>query len=318
MVNRGMLSWGVFLLSAGGVMLLAQAGILDRGLVGQALGLWPLLLVAIGAKLLLRRTQLALPSAVVAAVIPGLLLGGLVVAVPNVTPACKISQPESVETRQGTFGGTASAELSVSCGELTVTTVPGSEWLVRTGRTNGPAPVLDASGQRLHLASNARTALASSSWGGDDFDVQLPTANPIDLSAEVNAGRGQFDLAGAHLGRVQVDINAGEATVDLTGATLTRLSMDINAAGATVRLPSGSDFTSDLTVNAGRLIVCAPAELGVRLHQKVILGSSLTNGLVRMNGFRETPNYALATSHADLTIAVNLGSVDINPEGGCK
>jgi hypothetical protein len=313
-----MLSWGLFLLSAGSVMLLAQAGILDRGLVGQALGLWPLLLVAIGAKLLLRRSQLALPSAVAAAVIPGLLLGGVAVAVPNVTPACRISPPQTTETQRGTFGGSADADLTVSCGSLTVTAVPGNVWQVITGRTNGPAPILESASQRLRLASNARTALASTSFGGDDFNVQLPSANGVDLTAEVNAGRGTFNLAGAQLGRVEVDINAGEATLDLTGATLTRLAMDINAAGVTLRLPSGTDFTADLTVNAGRLIVCSPAGLGLRVHQKVVLGASHANGLTKTDGFLETPNYTTATNHADVTLTVNVGSVDFNPEGGCK
>jgi hypothetical protein len=274
--------------------------------------------VAVGAKLLLRRTRLALPSAVIAAAVPGLLLGGLVVGVPNVTPACRISPPQTIESREGTFGGSASADLTVSCGELTVGTIGGTDWKVSTGRTNGPVPILEAGAQRLRLASNARTALVSTTFGGDDFDVQLPTANSIDLTAEVNAGKGTFNLAGARLGRVQVDVNAGEATVDLTGATLARLTMDINAAGVTLRLPAGSDFTSALAVNAGRLIVCVPDDLGLRLHQKVILGSSHTGGLVKGDGFLETPNYATASHHADLTLTVNVGSVDINPEGGCK
>jgi hypothetical protein len=317
MVNRGLLNWGVFLLAAGGVMLLAQSDVIDRGLIAQALGLWPLIVIALGAKLLLRRTPLATASGAIAAAMPGLLLGGLVVAIPNMTPACHIAQSGTFAGQQGTFEGSASAELRISCGDLTVTTTPGSGWQVQTGESGGAAPVLESGGHRLYLASSSQRFRVGSSFGGDSFRVVLPTANSIDLTADVNAGRGTFDLANARLGRVELTLNAGEATLDLTGATLSRLTIDLNAAGATVRLPD-ADFGGDLSVNAGRLSICVPPGLGLRIHQKVVLGSANTEGLIRTGGALETPNYALALHHADVTISVNVGSVDINPAGGCK
>ena len=148
--------------------------------------------------------------------------------------------------------------------------------------------------------------------------VTLPTNSTLDLDVEVNAGRGRLDLAGARLGDVRLDANAGALNVNLTGATLVRLSMEVNAAKASVRLPATGDFEADFEVNAADMSVCAPPELGLRISQDVVLGSTTYSGLVRNGDGWETPGYSTATSHADVTISVNVGSVDVNPEGGCK
>jgi hypothetical protein len=87
-VNRRFLNWGVFLVAAGGVVLVAQGNSVDSEAVAQALRLWPIAVIALGVGLLLRRTRLGLPAGVLAAAMPGLLLGGLVVAAPQMVPGC--------------------------------------------------------------------------------------------------------------------------------------------------------------------------------------------------------------------------------------
>ncbi len=328
MVNRRLLNWGVFLLAAGGVMLAANAGILDPGLAAQALTLWPILFVAWGLRLLLRRTALATPSGALAAAIPGLLLGGLVVAAPSATPACRFAEPPTYAQHQGTFAGPASAELNLSCGDIDIATTGGADWKVETGESAGTTPILESDGHRLRLATvNQRFVAtwpgANARWSGDAFRVTLPTANPIDLQATVNAGRARFDLANARLGRVNLDVNASSLEMDLSTATLDRLVMDVNASSATIRLPGAASFTGDISINAAKVSICAPPELGLRVRATTVLGSSHLNGLIKTNGTGtssgwETPNYASAAYRADVTIDTNVGSVDINPEGGCK
>jgi hypothetical protein len=328
MVNRRLLNWGVFLLAAGGVMLAATAGILDPGLVAQALALWPLLFIAWGLRLLLRRTRIATPTGALAAALPGLLLGGLVVAVPTVTPSCRIGQPPTYAQHDGTFDGSASAEISLSCGDLDIATTNGTGWRVEAGETGGTAPILESDGHRLRLATaNQHLPVTWSSntagWSGDAFRVTLPTANPIDLQADVNAGRARLNLADARLGRVNLDINASSLDLDLSSATLDRLVMDVNASSATIRLPRAADFNGDISVNAARVSICVPPELGLRVQATTVLGSTHLNGMVRANGTGrstvwETPNYASAGYTAAMNIETNVGSVDINPVGGCK
>ena len=94
--------------------------------------------------------------------------------------------------------------------------------------------------------------------------------------------------------------------------------MYVNAAAASVLLPATGDFSANFAVNAAELNVCAPADLGLRIRQDVVLGATTYSGLVRNGDAWETHGYSMATHHADVTVSVNVGSVDVNPEGGCK
>lgn len=317
-VNRRFLYWGVFLVALGSVILVAQAIGADRDTVTQAWQLWPVLVIALGAGLLLRHTRMSLAGGMLAAATPGLLLGGLVVAGPQITPDCRFAEPGSFTARQGSFDGPATVDLMLACGELSVTTTPGSGWELRTGDTNAAAPRIDVAANRLGVRSSGADRAFRFPTGGDTWRVVLPTAETLDLTAEVNAGRGTFDLAGARLGSVRLAVNAGETRADLTGATVGRLVMEVNAAKATVLLPDATDFAAQLEVNAGALTLCAPEDLGLRIHENVVLGATTYAGLVRNGDAWESRNNSFATRHADVTVSVNVGSVDVNPVGGCK
>lgn len=318
MLNRRLLYAGVFLIAAGAVMLIVQGRAVDDELVTQALRLWPIVVIGLGIGLLLRGTRFGVAGGMLAAALPGLLFGGLVMASPDLMPECRIAEPARYATRQGTFGGAASVDLRLDCGDITVTMAPGGGWRVETGDHGSAAPVVDFAADRLSVWSADQGHRFGSHWGGDAFVVTLPTNSTLDLDVEVNAGPGRFDLAGARLDDVRLKANAGDLNVNLTGATLVRLSMEVNAAKATVRLPATGDFEADFEVNAADMSVCAPPDLALRIRQDVVLGSTTYSGLVRNGDGWETPGYSTATSHADVTISVNVGSVDINPEGGCK
>lgn len=317
-VNRRFLYWGVFLVTAGAVMLVGRSDAVDDSVVAQALSYWPILVIALGVGLLLRLTRFGVAGGMLAAAMPGLLLGGLVVATPRMAPECRDMQPASFATRQGTFDGAATVDLRLACGDVSVTAAPGSGWRLEAGNGRSAVAVVDASANRLSVASSDRERMFDFVRGADVWRLSLPTANTLDLTAEVNAGRGRFDLDGARLGNVQLTVNAGEATVDLAGATVARLSTRVNAAKVSLYLPATGDFGADLAVNAGALTICAPSALGLRIHQSVVLGATHYTGLVRSGDAWESPGYAVASHHADVTVAVNVGSVDINPIGGCK
>ncbi len=150
------------------------------------------------------------------------------------------------------------------------------------------------------------------------WHLTLPAATPVDLALQVDAGAGRVDLAGARVGDLGLDVNAADAHVDLTGATVDRLSTSLNAGSLSVLLPDGADIAGSLTVNAGSLQVCAPSGLGLRIHSSTMLASATYPGLARDGDTWESPDYATAAHRAELTVAVNLGSVTFNPMGGCK
>jgi hypothetical protein len=322
-VRRGLLYFGVFLVAAGGVTLLVSAGVLDEARVADALAWWPLAVIAIGAGLVLRRTRAAVPAVVVAAAVPGLMLGAMFVAVPEIsafpTPCTDaVADGGTAINRAGSFGSAARVELELSCGDLAVTTAPGTAWTLEgTDGTNRTADV-SSSDDRLSISSSANRNRWGWHAGPDDWDVTLPSGTQLDLETEVNAGRGTLDLAGARLGTFGLDLNAGAVTVDLAQATLNRLDVTVNAGAATLHLPGSGDVSGRIEANAGSVQVCIPDGTAVRLTSQAALGSVDTEGLVRVADVLTTPATTTAQAHVDLAVTANVGSVTISAEGDCK
>lgn len=320
-VRRKSLYVGVFLLAAGAVLLAGQTGAVDTARVAEALRLWPLVVIVAGLALIVRRTRLGLAGGVAAAVAPGLLFGGIVLAAPDVDAACGSGAGGAVSTaaRSGELADGATADLSLSCGELRVDARPGTGWTLDT--RNGPAgePRVTAALDRLEIGSGGQGGHWRLNDAGGSWDVHLPSGRTLDLRAEINAGSGHLDLAGARLGDVDLALNAGELRVDLTTATLASLRVEVNAGEASILLPSGSNLEASMDVNAGAINVCIPDGLGVRIEEVAVgIGSVDTTGLVSVGDAWQTPGYDSAPYHANVTISASVGSVDINPKGGCK
>jgi hypothetical protein len=87
-----------------------------------------------------------------------------------------------------------------------------------------------------------------------------------------------------------------------------------------VTLDGSSDLSADLKTNLGSLDVCIPAGLGVQVTSTDSLSSSDLGGagLVRVRGLWQTPNYDTAAHKANLNFNTSLGSLKLQPAGGCK
>jgi hypothetical protein len=317
-IRRRPLYLGVFLVTAGAVMFIGQGANVDRGAVADALSLWPLAVIAAGVGLLVRRTPAALPAGMIAAAMPGLLLGGVVVAAPEMTINCQDRLADTTQTRDGSFPSQASVHLVLACGDLEVSTTPGSGWHLETRSPGEAAPTVSVAGDRITVASIGGWRTFGPRRAGDIWKLSLPTGSTLDLVTEVSAGHGRLDLAGARLSRLDVSVNAADMSVDLGGATVDRVAMHVNAGSGSLRLPATGDIDADLSVDVGKLSVCAPADLGLRVSATVSLGSIDHTALVRNGDSWETPGYASAQYHANVTVSASVGSVDINPEGGCQ
>ena len=318
-VNRRFLYWGVFLVAIGGVLVAADLAAVDSTTIDDALRLWPLAIIAIGVGLILRRTRFNVAGGMLAAAMPGLLLGGAFAAAPHFSVDCgERGEPASVSTNQGAFDGPATVSVTSGCGTLIVDTAAGSGWTFSGGNTADQPPVITSTGNSLSIDSGVTEGWHFFDAGRDTWNLTLPTTRVDDLSLVVNAGKGQIDLAGAQLGRVDVTTNAAETIVDVSGASLTRLSGAVNAGLLSVHLPSGSDVTGSLTVNAGALQVCAPPGLGLRVSHDGVLSGIKVDGLQVAGSDWQSPDYASATHRADFNVIVNVGAVEINPIGGCR
>jgi hypothetical protein len=318
-INRRFLGWGVFLVAVGGVLVAADLQAVDSTAIVDALRLWPLAVIAIGLGLVLRRTRFSLPAGLLAAAVPGLVLGGAFAVAPRIAADCGVglSSP-NVATRQGTFDGPARIDIETGCGALVVDTAPGNAWRLEAGSSGGRSPLVEASTRALSVDAGGGHGWHPFDRGREAWRLTLPAGAIEDLSLTVNAGKGDVSLAGAQVARMSVTANAAQASVDMTGASVTSLSGTVNAGELTLRLPASANLAGSLEVNAGSLQVCTPEGLGLHIHRSGSLSGMSVNGLQQSGSDWQSVGYVSAVYHADLNLSVNLGSVEIDPIGGCK
>jgi len=318
-VNRTFLYAGVFLLTLGGVVVIADLVDTDTSVLADALRLWPLAIIAIGAALVLRRSPAALPAGIAAATLPALVLGGSIAAAPRFGDDCaRAGEVPTVVTDRGTFAAPARVSISSVCGSLTIGTVDGNAWTLEADSADGRAPTMKSTPSSLIVDA---TEDHEWTWFGDELsrlDVALPTSRIETLSAELSLGEGSVDLPGADVGRLELVVNAGRLDLDARAASIDDLAAELNLGAMSIALPSGGDLTGSLTVNGGELLVCSPEDVGVRVVMTGAAGEVTVQGR-RVEASRWTsPNYTSAARRADLTVDVNFGALRINPIGGCR
>ena len=318
-VNRRFLYWGVFLVAMGAVLVAADVNEVDEASLADWLRLWPLAVVAIGLGIVLRRTRLNVAGGMLAAAVPGLVLGGAFALGPRIAIDCGVrGEPSTFVTRGGTFDGPARIDVATGCGSLAVTTAPGTGWLLEAGNTENRVARVESSGNSLSIDSGRRSGWHGFGAGRDLWRLRLPTSTIDNLSLVVNAGEGDIDLAGAQLGQLDLTTNAGKTTLGLSDTSISALSGTVNAGMLSIELPASVDLTSSVVVNAGALEVCVPDGVGLRVHHTGVLGGTSYQGLDQNGSTWQSPDYGSAAHRTDLTVTVNFGNVDINPIGGCK
>ena len=317
-VDRGRLNWGIFFIVLGAVPLAYQQGLVSSSALGDAWRLWPLVIVGIGLGFVLSRTPAFFLGGTVVAICLGLVFGSVIAVGPKVGCGGDGHNPVSV-SQSGTFGGGSAVNLDLQCGSATITTTSDSQWHVAANNSGG---------QAAHITSNSGLLSVSSAndkgWsfdrGKDDWQIGLPAAVPISLTASLDMGDAHFTLASANLASARFELNLGSLHVDLSGAKVGTLNVSTNLGAAYVTLDGSSDLTGHLETNLGSLDVCLPPGLGVQVTASDSLSSSdiAGAGLVRTGGVWQTPNYATAPHKANLSFDTSLGSLKLHPAGGCK
>src|SRR5258705_1805070 len=318
-VNHRFLYWGIFFVAIGGILVASDLRAVDTPTLTDVLRLWPLALVAIGLSIVLRRTRLSLPGLMLAAAVPGLVVGGALAVAPRFIGDCGArGEPASVASTQGTFDGAATVTVRSCCGSLNVKTSPGNGWQFEAGNTAGRTPKIDSSPQSLSIDANGDNGPDFLDAGRDTWNLTLPSSDLDSVSLVVNAGRGHVALPRARINRLALTANAAEMLVDASAASVANLSAVINAGSLSIHLPADSDVVGSLRVGAGQLQICSPPGLGLRVASRGTAEMVRVDGLQQRASEWQSPDYASATHRADLSVNVNFGVVEINPIGGCK
>ena len=325
-IDTRFLNWGVFFILAGVIPLAVTQGVLSADTVTGWWRFWPLLIIGAGVGLLLRQTPGRFLGGLIVAAFFGIMVGGIISAGSGVDLGNVVCGSRTSATpfasRSGTFDAAAAdVALELDCGELTVGVAAGSGWVIAGRSSDGNGPDTSATGGRLEVRSRHRGVSVPPFAGRlDVWSITLPSDIESSISTTVNAGSARLILAGASLDVLSTTVNAGSANLDLSGTTPSRLSMTVNAGAGTITFPDAS-LSGSLTVNAGSIRFCVPSSLGLQLttSDNVTGGSNYASrGLIRTGNTWQSANLATATNRLVLSTTANLGSLELNPDGGCK
>ncbi len=322
-IDRGLLNWGVFLVLLGAIPLAVGQGWLPRDV--RWWELWPLILVGIGIGILLRRTTVAPIGGLLVAATFGLMIGGALASGPGFPifggGCIGGTSGTAFPSQDGTLGGqTATVRLEMGCGDLTVTTASGNAWRVTGTSDQGRTPSISRSSADLTVRSSDDQTIGGFFRARSTWEVTLPTAPRLRLSASVNAGSGRIDLGGADLEDLELSVNAGDGRIDLSGATALQLSLEVNAGSTRIALPDAS-LSGDMTVNAGSIAFCVPPDVALRLRTNDNITASYDygrRGLVKTGNTWQSSGWDTATKRIDLSTTANAGSFALDPQGGCR
>jgi hypothetical protein len=318
--HRGLLFWGLALITGGAVALAAQGGYIDRDWLAGAWRLWPLILIAIGVSILGSRTPFAIAGTVLAALVVGS-AGGVLIAVGPAVAACGAAEPIELHAEQGTFGDAAQVTLDFDCGVLAVGTGGhGDQWNVISGRQGGDPARITADRDRLRVESSENAGWWSG--GRQQWMVRLPAATRYDLEITANAAQSRFLLGDGRFASLALHSNAGSLTLDLSGARISDLDLSVNAGSASILVGDG-DLAGSMTVNAGSLELCntSAVQWRLRIHDNITFSNNLAESGFSRHGdiWSYAPLVAPGTglSFVDLRIEGNAASLTLNPPAGC-
>lgn len=319
--NSNLIGFGLFFVVFGAVLLGVRQGWIPTDLAERTWQLWPVLLIAAGLSIVLARRPAARLGGLVAAVCLGVMAGGLLGSGAGLPIGCGGDETGIAFGREsGELPDGARVSVNFQCGDLTVDTTDGTAWAVEGQSEDGTPPTIsrDGDGITVEAADDGRSFGLSGSR--ERWDITLPTDPTIDLDVALNAGAGRLTLLGAHLASVDVTVNAGSLRIDLRDvAAASTLDGTVNAGSAVVWLPD-VPLEGDLTVNAGSLSICAPADVGLRLvtgDNPISSNNFDDEGLVRSGDAWETPGFATAPIRIVLDVQANAGSVSLNPRQTC-
>jgi hypothetical protein len=319
-VNRGLVFWGLALVTAGAVALLVQSGSIPDESARDAWRFWPIALIVVGLAVIAARTPFALAATVLAGLVVGGLAGTLVAGWPNGFMIGCSGEPTESMTDDGSFdGGGAEVELRFNCGDLTVDTASGTDWSVEARHGEGEEPNLDADGDSLRVTTDEGDVVGFGRRTRQEWEVTLPTDVALDLQIQANAASSRLDLADADLSALGLDTNAGDVRIGLDGASVDGMSLEMNAGSVRITTDADTTLSGEISMNAGSLELCAPegASVEIRLDDpNVTFSHNLDDRDFDESG--DTWRLGSGTPDIVLTVEGNAASFTYNPSGGCS
>ena len=314
-VRRGLLFWGLVLVPLGAIPLLVRAGQLDPNRLVDAWRLWPLIVIGVGIVVLASRTRFAVVGTIVVALATGS-IAGAAVASGNIwlgaVGACGFQgDGTAAADRSGSFTGPSALRLELDCGSLNLRAGGDAGWTFH-GTYRGDPPTIDATANRLEV----RTPRGPSHR--QDWTIAVPASALQSLQLTANAGASTIDLGSAALDDLRADVNAGDIRVAASGAAVKTIAVTMNAGRLRLALASAAT-TGSVSVNAGAIDLCVPADVGLRFDVKdqLTFVTNLSSRGLSRDGSVWTRTASGGAGTIDLSVQGNAASFNLDPNGGC-
>ena len=322
-IDRRLLGWGVFFILLGAIPLAVRAGYLAEEQVSTWFSLWPILLIGWGIGLLLRRTPMEWIGGGIAAVVLGVMAGSALATgfdgVSGFSGCGGSNQGTAFAPQGGALSTGGQMNVAFSCGTLSIVAVDGSDWSISGSDAGGRGPRIEASGSSVSIETPNGAFFQD--VGQNNWTVGVPRTPTLGFGMTLNAGRGTADLAGANVSSASLTVNAGSFDLGLASAAqLGDVNGTVNAGEASISLPSG-DRSVNLSLNAGSLEVCVPAETVMRVQWSGALGSNDLDdsGLTEVEDDTwVTAGFTESAPHLELRVSANAGSFDLTIGAPCN
>ena len=317
-INRGLVFWGVALITAGAVALAIQSGAIAGDSARELWRFWPVVLIVIGIAVIAARTPFALVATLVAGLVVGGIAGTLITGWPGGIGIGCGDGADKVVSDEGSFGGSASVDLDFNCGELTVSTASGSDWSVDARYGGNDEPRITASDGDLRVSADGDQPFGFGERR-QEWDVTLPTDADLALSIDANAASSNISLDDATLTELSIDANAGEVKLRLPGASVEGFSVDANAGSISVDTDDATTLDGSVEMNAGSLELCVAesASVAITVDEDNI---TFSHNLDESGLSRQGDTWSNGDGPAAITLSVsgNAASFTLNPEDGCS
>lgn len=317
-VNRGLVFWGVGLVTAGAVALAIQYDLIDAAVARDAWRFWPVVLIVAGLAVIAARTPFALVATLVAGLVAGALAGTLVAGVPEGLNLACGGEIDDRASAEGAFGGEAVVELDFNCGDLGVEAGDGEEWAVDAGFGDGSEPDISSDNGSLRVDATDGGVIGFANMR-QDWQITLPRDVTLAMEVNANAGSSNLALGGMDLSELSVDMNAGDMTVDLAGASAADLLLSANAGSVSLVVDEATAADGSISVNAGSVELCVAAGTAIEI---TLIDSNITfsHNLDDSGLDRSGDTWRSGDGPADVTLEIegNAARFTYNPTGGCS
>lgn len=294
-MNRGRMSFGLWLILIGAILVLNNLGWLDWKIWVALFDLWPVLLILWGAHLLLSRTFLWFVPVLAGVVI----VGAVALSGPDMGLGWLAGDQVSESFRYEIDPNKSRFEVRVNVGAVDFTMKRGEPGIV-AGELTSPEAIAPTarfqewgSGADLLLQPDQRRGWWFSRLGASEWSVEVPEAIPLVLRVNGGAGDFLFDMRGLDV--PQITLNGGASHYKLL----------FDEVGSHTQVNVNGGFSSlDLEVSS---------DVGLRIRiNGVMIDHNLERAGLRQNGrWWETPGYAQSARTVDLDLSLSFGSLNV-------